>query len=74
MKRRKVNAHIYSLGGEIREITLIGRDVLFGHPIPNSYIAEYEGAVCTAHFDQASQEFYLDDRYALVKEETACRF
>ena len=74
MKRRKVNAHIYSLGGEIREITLIGRDVLFGHPIPHSYIAEYEGNVCTACYDERPQQYYFDDRYPLHKEEQLCRF
>ena len=48
MKKFKAQAHIHSLNGEIKEITVLEQETLFGHPIPNSYIVDYGGVKCTA--------------------------
>ena len=36
MKPFKVMAHIHSLNGEMKEVTVLKQENLFGHPIPNS--------------------------------------
>ena len=41
MENMKVMAHIHSLNGEMREITILEQETLFGHPIPNAYIVQY---------------------------------
>ena len=38
MKPYNVMAHIHSLNGEMKEITVLEQDNLFEHPIPNAYI------------------------------------
>ena len=41
MENMKVMAHIHSLNGEMREITILEQETLVGHPIPNAYIVQY---------------------------------
>ena len=69
MKPFKVMAHIHSLNGEMREITILKQETLFGHPIPNSYIAQYGGVKCTAIFNPLVCQYYADDKYGVIQEE-----
>ena len=41
MKAFKTMAHIHSLNGEIKEVTVLKQDDMFGHPIPNAFIVDY---------------------------------
>lgn len=68
MKQYKAMAHIYSLNGEMREITVLKQEDMFGHPIPNSYIVDYGGVKCTAIFNTCNFQYYTDDVYGIVKE------
>jgi len=69
MKPFKVMAHIHSLNGEMKEVTVLKQENLFGHPIPNSYIVLYGGATCTAIFNPITNQFYADDKYGKIKED-----
>ena len=65
MKPYKTTAHIYSLNGEMGEITVLdkredGRQTI--------YIVEYNGIKCTAIFNPFVCEFYADDKYGIIKE------
>lgn len=69
MKQFNVQAHINSLNGEIREITIIRQNDLFGHKIPNSFICKYNNICCTAIYNWFTNEYYADDIYGIIKEE-----
>ena len=69
MKNMKVMAHIHSLNGEMREITILERETMFGHPIPNAYIVQYGGVKCTAIFNWFANAYYADDKYGIIKED-----
>lgn len=58
----KTTAHIHSLNGEMREITVLKK---VGD---NDYIVEYNGIKCHAIFNPFVCEYYADDVYAIVKE------
>ena len=64
----KTQAHIYSLDGEMREITVLGNEILFGHTLNNSYIVQYGNIKCTAILNPANFQYYADDVYGIVKE------
>lgn len=68
-KTFKTMAHIHSLNGEMKEITVLKQETLFGHPIPNSYIVDYGGVKCTAIFNPITNQFYADDKYGEIKED-----
>ena len=67
MKPFKVLAHIHSLNGEMKEVTVLKQEDLFGHPIPNSYIVLYGGTPCTAIFNPITNQYYADDKYGKVE-------
>ena len=69
MKNLQVMAHIHSLNGEMREITILAQETLFGHPIPNAYIVKYGGVKCTAIYNPLTCQFYADDKYGIIEEE-----
>ena len=69
MKDMKVRAHIHSLNGEMREITILERETMFGHPIPNAYIVQYGGVKCTAIYNPLVCQYYADDKFGIIKEE-----
>lgn len=57
----KVNAHIHSLGGEMREVTIIS------HENNNNVVAEYNGHRYTAVFNVFVGAYYVDDKYGLIE-------
>ena len=63
-----VMAHIHSLDGEMREITILEQETLFGHPIPNAYIVKYGDVKCTAIYNPLTCHYYADDKYGIIKE------
>lgn len=65
MKPFKTQAHIHSLNGEMEEITVLKE---LGN---NDYIVDYKGVKCHALFNWFVCEFYADDIYRIVKEETS---
>ena len=68
MKKFNVMAHIYSLNGELREVTVLEQDTLFGHPIPNAYIVQFGDVKCTAIYNPLVCQYYVDDKYGIIKE------
>lgn len=58
----KTAAHIHSLNGELREITVLDKTE------DNRYIVEYGGALCSAIFNIFVGEFYADDVFGIIKE------
>ena len=68
MKQFKTMAHIHSLNGEMKEITVLRQEETFGQPIPNSYVVDYGGVKCTAIFNPITNQFYADDKYGILKE------
>ena len=57
----KIKARIYSLNGEIDEITVLEQ---IGD---NDYIVEYKGVKCHALFNCFICEFYADDIYGRIE-------
>lgn len=68
MKPYKTMAHIHSLNGEMKEITVLRQEDMFGHLIPNAYIVDYGGVICTAIFNPITNQYYADDKYGIIKE------
>ena len=62
MKPYKTQAHINSLNGELREITVLEK------ADDNDYIVDFEGVKCHALFNWFVCEYYADDVYEIVKE------
>lgn len=54
--------HIHSLGGELREATIVDK---IGN---NQYIAEYNGVRCTAIYNPFVNQFYVDDKFGVIKD------
>ncbi len=52
--------HIHSLGGELREATIIEK---VGD---NKYIAEYGGVKCSAIYNPFVNRFYVDDKFGII--------
>lgn len=63
MKGYKAMAHIHSLKGEMREITVLEK---VGD---NDYIVDYNGAKCHALFNWFVGQFYADDIYRRLENE-----
>ena len=53
-------AHIFSLGGEIDEITILE------YKGNNNYIVDYRGVKCTAIFNIFDCSYYADDIFGVV--------
>ena len=68
MKPYNGMAHIHSLNGEMKEITVLEQDTLFGHPIPNAYIVSYGGVKCTAVYNFFVCRLFVDDKYGIIQE------
>ena len=62
MKPYKAMAHIHSLNGEKREVTILE------HKGGYNYIVEYNGVKCTAIFNGYTGSYYADDKYGIIKE------
>ena len=62
MKPYKAYAHIYSLDGEMDEITVLEET---GN---NEYLVDYRGVKCSAIFNTANFQYYADDVYGRKKE------
>jgi hypothetical protein len=62
MKPYKAMAHIHSLNGELREVTVLEQKDSV------NYIVEYGGVKCTAVFNFYVCQFYADDKYGVIKE------
>ena len=58
----KAMAHIHSLDGEKREVTIL--EDKGGY----NYIVEYNGVKCTAIFNGYTGSYYADDKYGIIKE------
>ena len=56
----KVEAHIHSLNGELRPVTIVEMKD------NNNCIAEYDGKRCTAIFNVFVGRFYVDDKYGVI--------
>ena len=56
--------HIHSLNGALAKATIVEK---VGD---NNYIAEYNGVRCTAIFNPFAGQFYVDDKYGVIKERT----
>ena len=50
----KCECHIHSLGGEMRETTILKRTG------DNQYLADYNGVKCTAIFNPFAGAYYVD--------------
>jgi hypothetical protein len=53
----------------MREITILERETMFGHPIQNAYIVQYGGVKCTAIYNPLVCQYYADDKYGVIEEE-----
>ena len=62
MKPYKAMAHIHSLNGELREVTVLEQKDSV------NYIVEYGGVKCTAVFNFYVGQFYADDKYGIIRE------
>ena len=62
MKHYKAYAHIYSLDGEMDEITVLEET---GN---NEYLVDYRGVKCSAIFNAANFQYYADDVFGRKKE------
>ena len=62
MKPYKAMAHIHSLHGELREVTVLEQKDSV------NYIVEYGGVKCTAVFNFYVCQFYADDKYGIIRE------
>ena len=63
IKPFNTQAHIHSLNGEMKEIT-----VLYPHTTQSTYVVQYEDIKCTAVFNPFTNQFYADDKYGIIKE------
>ena len=68
MKTLEVFAHINSLHGEKRQVTLLGPNYLFGRAIPNAYIFRYNNTLCGGIFNTFIFEYYVDDKFDVITE------
>jgi hypothetical protein len=59
--------HIHSLNGELREATILKK---LGD---NDYLAEYNGIKCHAIYNSFVNKFYVDDKYAVIRDKMPCR-
>ena len=64
MEQYKDLAHIHSLNGEVREVTVLDID---RSGTQTTYIVEYNGVKCTAIFNPFAGMLYADDKYGVIK-------
>lgn len=64
MKPYTVFAHIHSLDGEMKEVTVL-KKYSDGHQ--TYYIVDCGGVKCTAIFNPFTCEYYADDLYGIVE-------
>lgn len=62
----KLDAHIHSLNGEIREVTVLAIDT--ESDSCSVYTVEYNGIKCKARFNPFVCMLYADDKYEIIKE------
>ena len=62
MKSFKTQAHIYSLDGEMDEITVLEKTG------DNQYLVDYRGVKCSAIFNWYNCTYYADDVYGRKKD------
>lgn len=62
MKPYNVLGHIHSLNGEMKEVTVLEQKDNV------NYVVEYGGVKCTAIFNWFNCQFYVDDKYGIIKE------
>lgn len=67
MKPYKAMAHIHSLNGELREVTVLEQKDSV------NYIVEYGGVKCTAVFNFYVCQFYADDKYGIITTKKALK-
>jgi hypothetical protein len=58
--------HIHSLGGELREATILKR---LGN---NDYLAQFGEVKCHAIYNPFVEKFYVDDKYGTVRDQKSC--
>jgi hypothetical protein len=58
----KCECHIHTLDGELAEATILKRTG------DNQYLADYNGVKCTAIFNPFVGQYYVDDKYGVIKE------
>lgn len=63
----KVLGRIHSLNGDLREVTVLRQNDMFGHPIPNSYVVDFNGLRCTALYNPIVNTLYVDDVYGIIQ-------
>lgn len=63
MKPYPALAHIHSLNGEMKEVTVLEQKDNV------NYIVEYGGVKCTAIFNWYNCQFYADDKYGIIRSE-----
>lgn len=61
MKQFKTQARIYSLDGQMDEITILEE---LGS---NNYIVDYRGIKCSAIFNPFNWTYYVDDIYGRIE-------
>lgn len=61
MKPFNTQAHINSLNGEMKEITVLGP-----HTTQSTYIVQFGDIKCTAVFNPFTNQFYADDKYGII--------
>ena len=61
MKPFNTQAHINSLNGEMKEITVLGP-----HTMQSTYIVKFGDIKCTAVFNPFTNQFYADDKYGII--------
>ena len=70
MKPYKVYAHLNSLKGEKRQVTLLGPNYLFGREIPNAFIFKVGNNLCGGILNNFVFEYYVDDLYDIITEKS----
>ena len=68
MKEFTAMAHINSLNGEMREITVLDIRTVSGQSLEKEYIVQYGDIKCTAIFNPITNHFYADDKYGIITE------
>ena len=66
MKSFKTQAHINSLNGALKEITIIEPLYMFGYKVPNMYVGIYNGIKCSVLHNQYNFEYYADDLFGRI--------
>ncbi|MBR3714323.1 MAG: hypothetical protein IKM18_00260 [Clostridia bacterium] len=59
------HAHIHSLGGDMDEVFILDELQEEGQTV---YVVDYKGTKCTAIFNPFVCQFYVDDKYGIIKE------